>query len=189
MNDCWIETYTGLKFDLLEPRAEMVCVEDIAHALARQCRFLGHVKQFCSVAEHSVNVSWACDERDALAGLLHDASEAYIGDLVRPLKHGSPLGPIYCEIEQRIDRVIAERFGISNLKPESVVRADNEALLAERVQLKHGILWEEAAMETWGIGREGALDLKIYCWPPPEAEGMFLRRYYELTEAGYGLEV
>src|ERR1700683_336889 len=83
----WIVTFSGRRFYVLDPRPSDVRIEDIAHSLSLQCRFNGHVKNFYSVAQHSVLVSERCDPADALYGLLHDASEAYIGDMSAPLKH------------------------------------------------------------------------------------------------------
>src|SRR5208282_6622849 len=82
----WIRTFSGGRFYVLEPRVEDVRIEDIAHALSMQCRFTGHVREFYSVAEHSVWVSRYSHREDALWGLLHDASESYIGDMSTPLK-------------------------------------------------------------------------------------------------------
>lgn len=85
----WMQTRSGRRFDLLNPRAEDVCIEDVAFALARINRFTGHCEPY-SVAEHSVRCAMVLrrqghDERIQLAGLLHDAHEAYVGDVSRPL--------------------------------------------------------------------------------------------------------
>src|SRR5271165_7548492 len=82
----WIQTYTGRVMYPLDPRPEEINIIDIAHALSNLCRFTGHVRTFYSVAEHSVRVSQHCDPKDALWGLLHDASEAYLADMSRPMK-------------------------------------------------------------------------------------------------------
>src|ERR1039457_118422 len=84
--DGFIGTFSGLRFWPLDPNPEKILIDDIAHALAHQCRFGGHASRFYSVAEHSVHVSRLCPPEDALWGLLHDASEAYLVDLPRPLK-------------------------------------------------------------------------------------------------------
>ncbi|MEM4379972.1 MAG: hypothetical protein QXL01_04720, partial [Thermoplasmatales archaeon] len=80
----WIETYSGKKFDYLA-QSELD-IEDIAHALSNLCRFNGHTRVFYSVAEHSVNVSSMVPPELKIAALLHDAAEAYIGDVPSPLK-------------------------------------------------------------------------------------------------------
>lgn len=86
MNDAWVQTYTGKRFVLASPDAAAVCIDDIAHSLSLQCRFNGHTREFYSVAQHSLLVASLLPGRAALYGLLHDASEAYTGDIVTPVK-------------------------------------------------------------------------------------------------------
>jgi len=128
----WILTYTGRRFDLLEPTAAMVSPQDLAHALARLCRFNGHCVTHYSVAQHSCFVADLVPAGDQLAALLHDATEAYVGDMVRPLKD---LLPEYREIEHRIWLAICERFLLDPILPASVKRADLVALATERRDL------------------------------------------------------
>lgn len=141
----WIQTYSGLVMYPLDPRVDEICIEDIAHALSNLCRFTGHTKQFYSVAEHSVRVSWECDPADALWGLLHDASEAYLADMSRPMKRSPGFGPIYAEAEARLMRVICLKFGLPPECPESVHVADNRLLMSEKRDLMHGCNkpWED----------------------------------------------
>ena len=80
-------TYTGKEFYPLDPNPADIDIKDIAHALSNCCRFAGHIKSFYSVAQHSVIVSELCEPENALAGLLHDASEAYLSDIARPVKY------------------------------------------------------------------------------------------------------
>ena len=92
-----ILTYSGKVFDPVNPIAADIRIEDIAHALAHQCRFSGHTIEHYSVAEHSVRVSGLLEDRGypyrvQMWGLLHDASEAYLIDLPAPVKNGTPLG-------------------------------------------------------------------------------------------------
>lgn len=82
----WIQTFTGKQFWPLTPKAEDVCIEDIAHALAFKCRFGGHCKTFYSVAEHSCRVAEILRPEHQLIGLLHDAAEAYLPDVAAPIK-------------------------------------------------------------------------------------------------------
>lgn len=114
MSDFFVQTRTGKAFDLLEPTPAMVDEEDIAHALSMMCRFNGHTKRHYSVAEHCVNVSKLCYEAGGaeagLVGLLHDAAEAYTGDLVQPLKR--LLGPKFRKVEDRIENAVWRRFGL-----------------------------------------------------------------------------
>lgn len=86
----WILTFSGERFYPFSPAPEEVKTKDIAHALANICRFNGHTRGFYSVAAHSVHVSRLVPPEFALEALLHDAAEAYVGDMVRPLKRGLP---------------------------------------------------------------------------------------------------
>lgn len=126
--DPWIETYTGVKFNFLEPTPDMVQIEDIAHSLSHQCRFSGHTKVFYSVAEHSIRVAQNSGERFFLTGLLHDASEAYIHDIPSPVK---PYLTNYHELEEGIMKAVAAKFGIVWPLPDIVKDADRMCLKAE----------------------------------------------------------
>lgn len=130
-SNAWILTYTGVKFDLLNPTPDQVVLEDIAVALSRQARFNGHTKRFYSVAEHSLigaNLLAQSDDEMALEFLLHDAHEAYIGDMARPLKS---LCPDFQAIEQQIDYVIRQRFGLKLSCPPAVKTMDRILLATE----------------------------------------------------------
>src|SRR5208282_36416 len=101
LRDEYIETYSGKRFNLLLPQE--FDLTDIAHALANNCRYTGHVRQRYSVAEHSVLVSLIMEDQqlgNPFEGLMHDAHEAYIGDMASPWKR---LIPQYCEHEARIE--------------------------------------------------------------------------------------
>lgn len=126
-----ILTRSGKLFDYMAPTADMVELDDIAHALSNLCRFTGHCDRFYSVAEHSVLVSRLVPNDLALAGLLHDATEAYCGDVNSPLK--SLLGA-YRAIEARVAAVIEEKFKVKFGHP-FVKNADTLAYLAERCAL------------------------------------------------------
>ncbi len=126
-----IKTYTG-RVDPLNPDIDTINIEDIAHALARQCRYNGHCDGFLSVARHSLWVAVRLDDQGystevQLTGLLHDAAEAYLGDLVRPLKH-TPFGALYLEVETALEVVIAKRFGLLCPMPQEVRDADDWVL-------------------------------------------------------------
>ena len=110
----YMETYTGEFFYPVDPRIEEVNIEDIAHGLSLICRFGGQCKYFYSVAQHCLNVrndlkEQNYDEVIQLYGLLHDASEAYISDIVSPLK---PELPDYKLYEKKIEEAIFNRFGL-----------------------------------------------------------------------------
>ena len=131
----WIETRSGRRFDVANPREEDVHIEDIAVALAHTCRFGGHALRWISVGWHSVVVhdvvAMLCDHRDTrLAALLHDAAEAYVGDMPRPLKLAFPN---FVLAENKVQDIIHQKFG---LQPSEEIRTlirkvDNQALLEE----------------------------------------------------------
>jgi len=131
----WIQTFTGKKFFPLDPKMEDICIEDIAHSLSMQCRFVGHSKQFYSVAEHSiamVNCWFSGPENKDLAkyAILHDASEAYLCDMPSPIKH-LPEFQFYREAEKRLSKMIYVRFGLDPAEPDLIKRADYEILCEE----------------------------------------------------------
>src|SRR5438128_5709421 len=105
----WMQTYTGRRFYPLAPAIEDVDLRDIAHSLAHQCRYAGHVDRFYSVAEHCVLLSRAVPAEYALDALLHDAAEAYVVDVPRPLKRNLAG---YAEIEDRALSTILQALGV-----------------------------------------------------------------------------
>lgn len=171
----WIQTYTGLVMYPLDARPEEICIEDIAHALSNLCRFTGHCRMFYSVAEHSVRVSYAVPPVDALWGLLHDATEAYLADMSRPMKRYAEFGIPYRAAESRLMTVIAARFGLNGPMPESVKHADTVLLMTEKRDLMHGCnkVWEDTAEP---------LETKIAPCEPREAAAWFLDRFQMLTK-------
>lgn len=130
-----IKTYSGVWIDFSDPKPGMIRLFDIAHALSQVCRFGGQCDPFYSVAQHSLLVSDLVLEPHEAWGLLHDASEAYIGDMVSPLKR---LLPSYREIEDRMMKAIAERFGLDPAMPGEVKIADRLALAIEGRRLMQG---------------------------------------------------
>lgn len=138
----WILTRSGRKFDLANPNADMVDPTDIAHSLSMQCRFNGHTRHFYSVAQHCYLVADLVPAEHQLAALLHDATEAYVGDLVRPLKegmrhHAAGLGGrcLYEETEERIWFAICDHFHLDYELPACIKHADLVALATERRDL------------------------------------------------------
>src|ERR1051325_11429351 len=110
----WMQTFSGRRFYPLSPRSDELDPADIAHALSLLCRYGGHVERFYSVAEHCVLMSEWVDPANALAALLHDATEAYVVDVPRPLKR-QLAG--YREIEAAVWLAIATRFGLELALP------------------------------------------------------------------------
>ena len=174
----WIETFTGKRFDILAPRPEQICIEDIAHALSQQCRFTGHTRCFYSVAEHSIHVAARCENK--LAGLLHDASEAYLSDLARPVKQLTALGPVYKQIEDVIQGAIYERYGIPMPIPADVKKWDNILLFTEKAQLMTALPWTDDASSNTLL--ESAADIHLDCFDPRKAEEYFLTWFYSLIK-------
>jgi len=172
----WMQTYTGRQFWPLDPRPDEIHIEDIAHSLALQCRYAGHCEVFYSVAEHSWRVSKVCDPPGALWGLLHDAAEAYLVDLPRPVKRFSELGACYREIEARLMVFIADRFGLEMPEPADVKRSDDFLLRWEQRDLMKPppMPWREQG---------GALPKGVIApMTPTVAEAAFLMRFSELTK-------
>lgn len=170
----WIQTFTGRQVWPLDPREEEIDIRDIAHALALECRWGCHCREFYSVAQHSWLVSYLCDPRDALAGLLHDGAEAYFTDLPRPIKH-LPEFEWYRELEDNMQRCIYRRFGLAEEKPPSVGNADAQLLQREDIDLMR------PRVAPWGDrqGRDVPPAVKVLdnFWDPPTAESMFTRRF------------
>jgi hypothetical protein len=174
----WFQTYTGKRFFPLAPVVEDICIEDIARALSMQCRFAGHVREFYSVAQHSVLVSLHVPAEHALWGLLHDAAEAYCQDVIRPVKHSPSMAP-YRAIEERMEAAIAARFGLPYEMPACIKEADNRALMTERRDVL-------ATQRAWSLRAE-PFPSRIIPQPPEVAEEQFLLRFRELTAEGRGL--
>ncbi len=175
----FIQTFSGHLYWPLDPRAEEVNILDIAHSLSMQCRYTGHPSKFYSVAEHSWHVSRIVPPEIALLGLLHDAPEAYINDLNRPVKH-DPEMVAYRRIEALNWRVIAKRFRLSTVLPQAIHDADAAMLAAERAVLMRPL--PEVSADQWMMGDvQPAADVQIYGWYPDSGKAMFLERFYELT--------
>jgi hypothetical protein len=166
-----IRTYTGRYVDILNPKAKDIDIADIAHALSQLCRFTGHTKEFYSVAQHCWHVSYEVPAIFALDGLLHDASEAYMADMSRPLKHAPEMSK-YRAAEKAITKVIQGHFGLGQ-EPKEVKDIDRRMCATEMRDLMD-------AVYDWGVDQE-PLSLHILGWGSVSAERLFLGRFYELT--------
>ena len=169
----WIQTFTGRQFWPLDPRAEDVDIADIAHALAHQCRFAGHCLRFYSVAEHSILLSQLVAPQSAFAALMHDAAEAYLVDLPRPIKRSMP---DYVQAEERIMAAIARAFGVGAIG-EDVHAADRRILSDEAAQNM------SATPVPWST-QETPFGMRLMYLAPEQAERMFVRRFVALRPKG-----
>lgn len=168
----FIQTYTGGQFHLLNPQPEELEIRTIAKCLSRICRFTGHSRSFYSVAQHSLLVSFMVSEDQAMAGLLHDASEAYVGDMASPLKQ--VVNGLYKDIENRIHVAIAERYDTEFPHVPEIKFADLKALATERRDLM------EDSPDEWWEGLPDPLPDRIVPWPSAYAEREFISRFIEL---------
>ena len=171
-NGNWMQTYSGIQFWPLDPRPDEICIQDIAHALSNMCRYAGHCRGFYSVAEHSILVSQVVPEEHAFAALMHDATEAYLVDVPRPIK--GYLGG-YHEYEDALWRAVCERFQLDVELPACVKAADNSVLLAEAEQ----VMGPKPA--PWNIeGSPAYVTVKFLT--PVIAKSRFLTRFDELYQ-------
>lgn len=170
-----ILTCAGRYYDLSAPEQCAVTIGEIAHALGHICRFTGHVSRFYSVAEHSWHVSHLVPREDALAGLMHDAAEALIGDVSAPLKM---LLPDYRQIEARVESAVRRQFGLRATLPPSVKAADQMMLRVEQEQAMG------AAAHDWSLPvlSPAAKLVRLDFWDPDEAVVRFVMRFEELTQ-------
>jgi hypothetical protein len=175
----WIQTFTGKKFWPLDPRIDEIEIDDIAHALSLQCRFGGHIQEFYSVAQHCVLASEFVNADYAFEALMHDASEAYLVDLCRPVKY-HVAG--YREAEDALMQLIAQRYSFQWPPSEHV------ALMDQR------LLATEASLLLPGGPKDWSWDWKIWVLPveivpmsPREAETRFLARFYEFSGIDWGM--
>lgn len=169
-----IVTYTGRSFWPLDARPEEVDVRDVAHHLSLLNRFTGATRGGVSVAEHSCHVSDVLPPEFRLWGLLHDASEAYLGDIARPLKI-HPEFAAYRVLEAQLMKVVCDRFGLAWPEPPEVKYADNSVGKAERIA-------QMAEFPPGAIDFDAEpADVEIHCWSPRRAEREFLRRFERLT--------
>lgn len=170
----WIQTFTGKQFFPLSPSLETIDVRDIAHSLSLQCRYNGHCRVFYSVADHSLRVARIVSPDHALWGLLHDAAEAYLTDLPRPIKL-AVVG--YDRLEDAVLQVIARRFELGWPMPEEVRRADDVMLATEMRDLLG------PPPEPWPLSA-APREESVVPLSPREAEHAFLERYRELRREG-----
>lgn len=181
----WFQTYSGRAYHPLDPNPNEVDLIDIAHGLAYQCRFNGQCRSFYSVAEHSFWVSEIMYTESgkpgaALAGLLHDAAEAYIGDMVRPIKRSLPR---FYEIERLNMMAIYAGLKVPveagmETWAEAIKEADLVMLATERRELM-----SDPPMPWVAVERVEALDMRLFPLSPEQAERKFIARFNTLMGA------
>lgn len=164
---------SGAHFDLLDPTSSAFTIEDIAHGLSNTCRFAGQCRRFYSVAEHCVLASHIVAPEFALQTLMHDASEAFIGDVTRPLKS---ILPAYKAIERTIEAAIMQRFGIADWNVPQVKEVDLAMLAGEQLAMMppHDDSWAVLAGVT-------PAPIEFAFWRPHTAREAFLERFAELS--------
>jgi len=168
-----IHTFSGIAFDLLNPQPEMILIEDIAHSLSLINRFNGAALFPYSVAQHSLYVASLLPPELKLHGLLHDAAEAYIGDMVSPLKK---IMTQYKIVEERISKVVAVVFGLAYPEPREVKEADLAMLSAEREQVllpSYGPWYKDFPVPA-------QIDIEVMTWD--RVHRMFLSQLYTLLD-------
>ena len=182
----WISTFSGRRYYPIDPRADEIHLIDIAHSLSNTCRYNGHSRLFYSVAEHSILLArYVLDNGietfhhniKSLASwaLLHDAQEAYLGDLPQPLKHGTDMGILFQIKEELNVKTVAQRFHLLGPKtPHPIDEFDRRILLDEKDALFVGApLWSDLA----GVK---PLGVELTFMQPMEAKARFLQMAEEL---------
>ena len=177
-NDVWIQTYSGIEFHALSPKASEISLLDIAHALSNKCRFAGHTLNFYSVAQHSVLVSSLLPVEFKMWGLLHDAGEAYFADIPQPIKREFD---VFEQIEEPIMRAVAEKFQLYWPCPKEVKVADKIALATEARDLLP-VVWRDWETQWESLSLK---DREINPLDPTTSKMWFLEEFYRISSGDY----
>lgn len=177
----WFLSFKGRQLWPCDLRPEEIDIEEVAHGLSLICRFGAQCRLFYSVAQHSVLVAEQLPRRLRLCGLLHDATEAYLGDMIRPLKR-LPQFAGYVDLERRAWAAIAARFDLPAEMPPEVKEADNRMLITERRDLLPAHPW------PWKEDERGfePYPFIIEPWSPVEARAQFLAEFARLAGGDHG---
>lgn len=173
----WIETFSGVRFDLIEPKEDDILIEDIAHALSNLCRFSGHTKVFYSVAQHSLMLCDLVEEKYRLQALLHDASEAYLSDIPSPLKFYLPE---YRKIEDNLIKLIFRKFKTEYPISSHVHLMDKVMVNVEHVLLPYKLAWYYDDYINPKINMK-LPKVNLYFASQKKIEKNFLNKFSELT--------
>lgn len=153
-----IVTFSGRFVNVFAPKRDSIVIEDIAHALSQQCRFGGHPPKYYSVAQHSAHCCQLIKKEHKLSALMHDATEAYLLDIQRPIKDRLTN---YKEIEDGLMKVIAEVFGFQ-------YPLHNDVLMVDDIMLR--IEWDNI------FARKNTVPDFTY-YSPERAEAMFMELF------------
>jgi len=174
----WILTSSYKKIYLRDPDPNLFDIKDIAHSLSRINRFNGHLHcSSYSVAEHSIRVASVCSPDLKFNALLHDASEAYLGDVSKPLKG---LLSDYKELEHNFCLLLAEHFGLLMPLPEEIIFYDNVLMATE---IRDLMRYNPKEM---GVVVEPLKTKITNPMSPKEAKDAFLLTYQLLRETKVG---
>jgi len=177
----FMRTFTGRKFWPMDPKAEDMSIVDVAHHLAMQVRFNGATKDFYSVAEHCVIGSYLVPDEYAFEFLMHDAPEAWLGDMIRPIKNHTLCGDQYKLIELGVDSVVRAKWGMAEEPPSCVKRMDS-ALCAMEIDQVYGAPVDYVLRgEGLDFSMLKGAGYKLHFWDWRTAEIQFFQRFLELT--------
>lgn len=168
----WMQTWLGFQFFPLDPHEDEIHIEEIAHALSNLCRYNGHVEEFYSVAEHCVALSYAVPPEYAMEALLHDASEAFLGDMIRPLKINDLF---YQRVEAQLVKVIARKFGMPEELSPVVKEYDTRILVDERQKFM-----ADPPAPWFGNEQVEPLGVDLVGLTPKRARSQFMTRFHLL---------
>ena len=180
IDDPWITTYTGKQFFLTRATVDDVCIEDIAHGLSNTCRYAGQSRTFYSVAEHSVRMAEVVSfsSETMLVALLHDAAEAYLGDVTSMVKARLP---VYKEMEQYLQYVIYDKYNIRHCPS---MNQDIECVKALDIMIRtpevKSLFPRKYNAWSWKLIDYDYGD--IHPWSHKKAEKKFLKMFKRLYE-------
>lgn len=184
MPDFFIQTFKGHRFFFDKIEENVIDPDDLAHALALNCRFTGHVRHFYSVAQHCFYASYLVPDHLALAGLLHDAAEAYVHDTPSPLKWWLKQQGFqtFSELEKRVERAIEHAFGLElSEEDHAAIKEVDMRLFAT----EHRDLMPPRPIEGWEGARDRPYDWHVVQWSPRMAETQWAARFFYLTGGKY----
>lgn len=173
----WMQTNSGQRFDFRSIRPESIKIEDIAHSLASICRYGGHCDTHYSVAQHCILASHLVPAEIALEALLHDAAEAYVGDMTHELKHLPELSG-FRQIEAKIEVVIGTKFNLVLPLTKEIKLVDRRLAVTEQRDLFiRKVTWDDPEYNVEPYAS------RIIPWSPDVAYGMYMERYWKLRRA------